>query len=221
MRKIMTLALAAFGLMMTASAVEPNIVYGNWILVEENGIPESGYVKAYTADGRFVVNRIQEQERTENSRKVVALRNVPVQKGSWELVNDSTLIEKCEWGDKGEVTIHFTTGENDLVETFAYSAAPDKQYTQKFAYMEELQLKDQPTSYYFRGLGSFGGVDNLVYQIEDQRYQTMDEFRKALPTDSSKIENMSVFKDSSADYCLTAEEKAAGKCGFIVVTLKK
>lgn len=228
MKKFITLAIALAATLSSACyAICPNRITGTWNITWENDKPlgdiDSYLDKTYYPDGKFNVCQHKRINKMENG-SVYSIS--VVQKGQWEMLNDSTIIEKCQWGNKGNVGIHFTmTDDNTLVETFAFVSNPSKVYVQKLestgCQQPCVRNVDTAQGGHIDGIGSWGQVNTLVYFIEDKRYNNYDDFKAALPADTTMIESFSVLKDGSALETLTDEEKAAGKTGVMRVHLKK
>lgn len=233
MKKFMTLAIGLAGMFapLCNAAVTDNLV-GDWLIKYENGEAVGNvdyyFEKRYSPDGRFYVFE------TKRDSADTYVRNA-VQIGIWELANDSTMIEKCMYGNKGDVKIHFDlTADNTLVETFAYDSNPSKVYVQKLeqinrqccgARQSTCKANSGKVTYYqseevIPGLGSISDTQQLVYFIGDKRYGNLNDFKAALPSDSSMIESFNVLKDDSALKLLTDEEKTAGKNGILIAKLK-
>lgn len=233
MKKIVTMAIAALALLQPEiHAANPQTVTGAWLLQEENGTPQSDYEKNYFSNGQFNVVKLQPLKTVEmpsddnltikSSSKVKYQKGKVVQRGTWEMPNDSTIIEKCEWGNKGDVKIHFDLSDGQLIQNFAYDNNPAKTYTQKFTEVEaKFPTSAESTEIRIRGVGTLGwATGTTALQIDGKRYASAEEFQQALP-DPEKIECLHCFKDGSAADMLSPAEKAAGKTGVLVVTLKK
>lgn len=224
----MTLAIAlAAALSSACYALCPNSITGTWNITWENGQPlgdiDYYFDKTYYPDGEFNVCQHKRLNKMDNG-SVYSIS--VVQKGQWEMLNDSTIIEKCMWGNKGNVGIHFTmTDDCTLVETFAFVSNPAKVYVQKLertgSTQPRVRVVDASPDGHIDGIGSWGPVNTLVYFIEDKRYSNYDEFKAALPADTTLIESFGVLKDGSALETLTDEDIAAGKNGVMIVKLKK
>ncbi len=233
MKKFITAAFALAGILApVCHTATPDVLIGKWQITTENGEPASSvynaFEKTYAPDGKFSVTESRLRSR-ENGVRVYDINEV--QKGEWQIINDSTIVEKCEWGNKGDVVIRFTLNpDSTIVEKFAYNSNIDKVYVQELKPIDKeigtRLIKDSGKVKYYTtyneipGLGSFGPTDGLVYFIGDTRYSDFKEFKAALP-EASKIEMFSVLKDGSAYEMLTDEEKAAGKSGIFIVTLKE
>ncbi len=228
MRKFIAMAIAFVGMMIPQCFAANPDVTGTWRITWENGEPAgdiNNYTeKIYSGDGKFYV--IMSLRKSDN----VYGRTV-VQRGDWEMVNDSTIVEKCEFGNKGYVGLHYKLADsNTMVETFMYKNNLDKVYIQKLERADGAPVAQQRSTsgkvkYYttdneIPGVGSFGPTDGLVYFIGDTRYSDFKDFKAACP-EASKIESFSVLKDRSACEMLTEEEKAAGKNGIFIVKLKE
>lgn len=227
MKKLMILAIALGGIINSecyALCICPNSLSATWSITWENGEPlgdiNDYFDKTYNSDGKFYVC---EHKRQAESGVYI---NRVVQKGEWEMVNDSTVIEKCEWGNKGDVKINVKrTDDNTIIQTFAFDSNPEKVYVQKLEMIASpihvRQRTNKSDEGYIEGIGTWAPVNSLVYIIDGKRYSNYEDVKTALPEDKTQIENISVLKDGSALERLTDEEKAAGKSGIMIFNLKK
>lgn len=222
MKQLLTIAIALISF--TINAVEPMNLVGSWVIQTENGewvsdVNDYG-IKTYLSNGEFNVSKHKRQ--SDNTYKCIIL-----QRGQWEVVNDSILIEKCAMGSKGDVTINYNIKDSRLTETFSYNSNPEK------IYVQEWDLYSRPSSMLdisnasligediLKGIGRENASKHYVYFIDVQRYDKYDDFISALPSYSSKVDGFIVKNDSEALNMLTPEEKNLGKSGVIIVTLKK
>lgn len=232
MKMFVALTVVAVGILNSASAfAAPEELVGSWLVREENGQPQSNYYKNYYSDGRFTVEEICPVEEKNmgagsGSSKVICYESKVRQRGSWEKIDDNTIVEKCEMGDKGNVKISYTLADGILHQSFAYNAAPEKKYSQKLCYVERLdspKVRDRQSTkeYKVKHFGTFGSADGVVFIMDGKHYDDIDKLNADIPDDKSQIENISAIKSRNAFNYMTDEEIAAGNTGVIVITLLK
>ncbi len=231
MKKLVLAALSAVVMSMNVVYAEDSAkVAGIWMLLEENGQPQAHFEKTYFSDGTFRVDEFHEVEynpqpgdgvfvNTTNG-KVRVLEGTLVQRGTWEMPDGSTIIEKCEKGDKGNVKITFALYGDWMVQTFAYDKAPDKPYVQSYQIVGQVPTEEAiALEGHIDGYGTFSRADKVVFILDNKHYN-YEEFLKVVP-DTSLVENIHFIGDGAAPNLMTDEERAAGKDRVMIVTLKK
>lgn len=117
-----------------AATSKDNPYPGTWILLSENGKPQSCYQKRYNPYGTFSVRYGKES----NDGGVRIFDASTQQRGKWS-EKDGVITEVCQMGDKGEVAIQsYIFGDDTMVQTFSYPSAPDVQYVQTYVREEAL-----------------------------------------------------------------------------------